>query len=85
MHGTVGLGHVIERAPAGEVGFVLRVADVTGILVPGEFLAGFGAFDDVLLPKQIHVIAEGGLAHFGHQVAEKKLAQARLVAEAVGY
>ena len=46
MHGAIGLRHIVEGAPAGQIGFVLWMADVTRILMPGKCLAGFDAFDD---------------------------------------
>lgn len=84
VDGAVFLGHVVEGAPAGEVGFVVGKADVAGVLVPTEFHAGLGAFDDILLPEEPGVLPEGGAADGGHEAAEEEFAEDGLAAEAVG-
>ena len=47
----------IERAPAGDIGFVAGAGvvpfDVAAVLVPGKLHALFGAFDDPLLVEEI--------------------------------
>ena len=84
MDGAVFFAHVVERAPAGEVRFVVGITDVARVLMPGEFHAGFRAFDDVLFPEEVCVFAEGGTAYFGHEVAEEEGAEFGLLAKAVG-
>ena len=53
--------------------------------MPGKFHSGLGSLDHVLFPEQVDVVAQGGAADFGHQVAEEEFAQARLFAETIGY
>lgn len=84
MDGAVFFAHVVERTPAGEIRFVVGITDVARVLMPGEFHAGFRAFDDVLFPEEVCVFAKGGTAYFGHEVAEEEGAEFGLLAKAVG-
>lgn len=84
MDGAVFFAHVVERTPAGEIRFVVGITDIARVLMPGEFHAGFRAFDDVLFPEEVRVVAEGGPAYFGHEVAEEEGAKFGLLAKAVG-
>ena len=84
MDGAVFFVHVIQCTPAGEIWFVVGITDVARVLMPREFHAGFRAFDDVLFPEEVRVVAEGGPAYFGHEVAEEEGAEFGLLAEAVG-
>ena len=84
MDGAVFFTHVVERTPAGEIRFVVGITDIARVLVPREFHAGFRAFDDVLFPEEVCVVAEGGTAYFGHEIAEEEGAELGLLAKAVG-
>ncbi len=84
MDGAVFFAHVVERTPAGEIRFVVGITDIARVLMPGEFHAGFRAFDDVLFPEEVRVVAKGGTAYFGHEVAEEEGAKFGLLAKAVG-
>ena len=84
MDGAVFFAHVIQCTPAGEIRFVVGITNVARVLMPGEFHAGFCAFDDVLFPEEVGVVAEGGTAYFGHEVAEEEGAEFGLLAKAVG-
>src|SRR5262249_33676741 len=65
-------GHIVQRAPAGEVGAMV-MAYIAGILMPGKLHPDFGALHDILVPEQIGILPERRLADLGHQIAEDKL------------
>ena len=79
---------IIECGPATQVGFVSGMGitgfDVAGILVPRKTHSRFGPFNNPLFVEEMSLLSQSGPADFGHQVAEEKLAQACLLAEAVG-
>lgn len=54
----------------------MRGGNVGRVLVPDERPTLLGGLADELLERQEHVVAQKGLRHFGHQVAEDELADA---------
>ena len=89
INGPVGLVDVIERSPAAQIRFVLRLGiaelDVTRILVPAEFHSYFGALYYPLLVEEIGLFSQCSSADFGHQVGVDEAPEARTLAIELGY
>ena len=74
------LAHVVQRAPAGDVGLVLGAGvvplHVAGVLVPGKLHALLCALDHPLLVEEVGFVADRGAGDLCHQVREDELPEA---------
>ena len=87
-NGAVGAGHVVQCAPAGEIGLVgiagVAEANVARVLVPRELHALFRALHHPLFVEEVDRWAEQRRGDAPHQLAEDEAAHPFAVAVAVG-